>query len=299
MESPTSTTRQATRNRRDLTLIAHRGFAGVYPENTVAAVERAAAESVGGRPPEMVEVDVYPTADGEVVAFHDAELGRVTDAPDDLTGRPVWEISSDRLADLDVLGTGHTVPRLADVLDALPPEVGLNVEFKNPGSHEIRPDENLPPDERDEQTALWREFAATVLETLADYDNEVLVSSFCEGALAAVRERDPETDVAAVFADSIADGMEVARRYDADAVHPPWNAIAGTPLFNADYDSLGPYEEVDLVAAAHEEGRSVNAWTVESWYQADQLRRAGVDGLIADYPGVVRFDDERSSTRAD
>jgi len=292
MESPTSTTRQAAQNRRDVTLIAHRGFAGVYPENTVAAVERAAAESVDGGPPEMVEIDVYPTADGEVVTFHDVELDRLTDAPDDLAGRPVWEVPYARLATLDVLGTGQPVPRLADVLDALPPEIGVNVELKNPGSRAIRPDENLPPDERDEQTALWRGFAETVLGTLADSDHEVLVSSFCEGALAAVRELDPETDVAAVFADSIADGMEVARRYDAEAVHPPWNAIAGTPLFNADYDSLGPYEDVDVVAAAHEEDRAVNAWTVESWYQADQLRRAGVDGLIADYPGVVRFDDE-------
>ncbi|WP_135830215.1 glycerophosphodiester phosphodiesterase [Halorussus halobius] len=297
MESTTTTTRQARQNRRDATLIAHRGFAGVYPENTVAAVERAAAESVGGRPPEMVEVDVYPTADGEVVAFHDDELGRVTDAPADLAGRPVWEVPYDRLAALDVLGTGEPVPRLADVRDALPPEVGLNVEFKNPGTDRIRPGENLPSGERAEQADLWRDFAETVLATVAGDDREVLVSSFCEGALAAVREVAPDVDVAVAFAGSIADGMEVARRYDCEAVHPPWNAVAGTPLFNAEYDSLGPYEDIDLVAAAHEEGRAVNAWTVESWYQADQLRRAGVDGLIADYPGVVRFDDDAASGR--
>ncbi|WP_115863563.1 glycerophosphodiester phosphodiesterase [Halorussus litoreus] len=291
MDTTTTTTREEVANRRDLTLIAHRGFAGVYPENTVAAVERAAAESVGGGPPEMVEIDVVPTADGEIVAFHDVELGRVTDAPVALANRPVWEVPYDRLAEFEVLGTGQRVPRLREVLDAVPPEVGLNVEFKNPGSRAARPGENLPPDERAEQQNLWRDFASDVLGTLGEYDHDVLVSSFAEGALAAVRELDSSIPLAVAFADSIADGMEVARRYDCEAVHPPWNAISDAELFNAEYDSLGPFEEIDVVAAAHEEGRAVNAWTVESWYQADRLRCAGVDGLIADYPGVVRFDD--------
>ena len=290
MERTSATTRQATTDSTDVSLIAHRGFAGVYPENTVAAVERATTRTPGG-PPEMVEVDVMPTADGEIVTFHDYDLGRVTDAPDDLADRKVWETPYETLADFDVLGTGEPIPTLADVLDALPPEVGVNVEFKNPGSADIRPRENLPPAVRDEQTALWRAFAAEVLDTLAAYDHDVLVSSFAEGALAAVREVDPSVPVAVVFADSIADGMEVARRYDCEAVHPPWNMIADTPLFNADYGSLGPYDDIDLVAAAHEEGRAVNVWTVERWYEANQLRRAGVDGVIADYPGVLQFGD--------
>ncbi|WP_435174866.1 glycerophosphodiester phosphodiesterase [Halorussus sp. AFM4] len=291
MERTSATTRQATTDSTDVSLIAHRGFAGVYPENTVAAVERATGARNPGGPPEMVEIDVMPTADGEIVTFHDYDLGRLTDAPDDLADRKVWETSAETLAELDVLGTGEPIPTLEDVLEALPPEVGVNVEFKNPGSADIRPRENLPPEVRGEQTDLWREFAADVLAALAAYDHDVLVSSFAEGALAAVREVDPSIPVAVVFADSIADGMEIARRYDAEAVHPPWNMIAGTPLFNADYGSLGPYEEIDLVSAAHEEGRAVNAWTVERWYEADQLRRAGVDGVIADYPGVLRFGD--------
>ncbi|MFC7079913.1 glycerophosphodiester phosphodiesterase [Halorussus caseinilyticus] len=170
-----------------------------------------------------------------------------------------------------------------------PSEIGVNVEFKNPGSADVRPRENLPPEARADQKALWKDFAEDVLSTLSGTDHDVLVSSFAEGALAAVREVEPSVPLAAVFADSIADGMEVARRYDCEAVHPPWNMIADTALFNAEYGSLGPYEDIDLVEIAHEEGRAVNAWTVERWYEADQLRQAGVDGVIADYPGVLRF----------
>ncbi|NEU56302.1 glycerophosphodiester phosphodiesterase family protein [Halorussus sp. MSC15.2] len=291
MVGTSGTTRQATTSRTDVSLIAHRGFAGVYPENTVAAIERATTAASPGGLPEMVEVDVMPTADGEIVTFHDYDLGRLTDAPSELADRKVWETTAETLADLDVLGTGERIPTLSAVLDALPSSVGVNVEFKNPGSAEIRPGENLPPEARAEQTALWKPFAEDVLSTLSATDHDVLVSSFSEGALAAVREVDSSVPLAVVFADSIADGMEVARRYDCEAVHPPWNAIAGTPLFNAEYGSLGPFEDIDLLELAHEEGRAVNAWTVERWYEADQLRQAGVDGVIADYPGVLQFGD--------
>jgi glycerophosphoryl diester phosphodiesterase len=292
-----ATERQAT-NRATPKRIAHRGFAGVYPENTLAAFEQAMRDSGPAGPPEMVEVDVMPSADGEVVVFHDLELGRVTDAPPELADQYVWETPYETLSELDVLGTGETIPRLETVFDALPPEVGVNVEFKNPGSTDVRPRENLPPGERAAQTDLWLDFAGNVVSTLSSYDNDVLVSSFAEGALAAVREVDPSIPVAAVFAESVADGMEVARRYDCETIHVPWNMIADTDLFNAEYDSFGPYEEVDLVEVAHRENRTVNVWTVDSWYQANQLRRAGVDGLITDYPGVLRFDDAEDATDA-
>ncbi|WP_276277484.1 glycerophosphodiester phosphodiesterase [Haloarcula regularis] len=52
------------------TTIAHRGFAGHFPENTVAAVRGAA--DCGA---DVVEVDVMPTGDGDVVVFHDNHLG--------------------------------------------------------------------------------------------------------------------------------------------------------------------------------------------------------------------------------
>lgn len=43
---------------------------------------------------------------------------------------------------------------------------------------------------------------------------------------------------------------------------------------------------MDLVEWAHERGKTVNAWTVDTWYQAERLADAGVDGLVADYPNL-------------
>ncbi|MCS7049031.1 MAG: glycerophosphodiester phosphodiesterase [Verrucomicrobiae bacterium] len=53
-------------------VIAHRGWSGRYPENTLAAVRAAVKLGV-----DMVEVDVQETADGALVVFHDYGLQRI------------------------------------------------------------------------------------------------------------------------------------------------------------------------------------------------------------------------------
>lgn len=53
-------------------VIAHRGWSGRYPENTLAAVEAAVRLGV-----DMVEVDVQQTADDALVVFHDYGLRRI------------------------------------------------------------------------------------------------------------------------------------------------------------------------------------------------------------------------------
>jgi len=56
-----------------LTLVAHRGFAGKYPENSLSAFE--AAINCGGK---HLELDVQLTADGVAVVVHDENLLRIS-----------------------------------------------------------------------------------------------------------------------------------------------------------------------------------------------------------------------------
>lgn len=284
------------------TLIAHRGFAGENPENTVAAVERAAGVGGSGEPggpvrpagrrADWIEVDVMPTADGDVVVCHDARLsGRDGRGLTDATG-VVWETDTATVTGAEVLESGETVPLLADVFDAIPADVGVNVELKSPGRRDLRPDEKLAGDALAERTAVWRPFVERVLGVAEGREHDLLFSSFCEGALAAVRELS-SLPVAPLFAESIADGLAVAREHDAAAVHPPIDAVRGTPFFDASRfaetdGGVGAVGGPDLVATAHDEGRAVNAWTVETWYQADRLSAAGIDGVIADYSTLLR-----------
>lgn len=260
---------------RSPSIIAHRGFAGTYPENTVAAARNSARDGA-----EMIEIDVVPCADGEVVVFHDDGLSERQGGDRGLTDAEglVWETDCETVLAAEVLESGQTVPTLHEVLKAVPPSVRINIELKNAGSTELVAG-NLEGEELAEQEELWRPFVRDVLAIADEYRNEILVSSFHEAALSITREVDPSVPVAFLFSDDLEAGLEVTREYDAEAIHPSFELVSGTP-FSEGTDG------VDIVDAAHEEGREVNVWTVQTWYEATQLAGAGVDGLIADYPGL-------------
>jgi glycerophosphoryl diester phosphodiesterase len=264
----------------DTAVIAHRGLAAVNPENTLSAFTAAS------RHPDVdtVELDVMPTADGEVVVFHDDTPARVTDAPAAVRDRAVWAFDYEELASFEVLGTGESVPLLADVLTVVPSTVSVNVELKHPGRGIVESgplDAPTLADQRD----VWRGFVADVVDVLDRHDHDYLLSSFHEGALAAARDVAPSLPLGAVFLDGVEEGLTVARRHDVEYFHLPRNMVVGTSLFDEPYVG-GPYEPVDLVEVAHEEGRRVNVWTITDPEQGAELARAGVDGLITDLPGV-------------
>ncbi|MFC6725170.1 glycerophosphodiester phosphodiesterase, partial [Halobium palmae] len=198
---------------------------------------------------------------------------------------PVWELDYAALRGFDVLDTGESVPRLAEVLDAVPPRVDVNVELKHPGRGivECGP---LDADVLADQRAVWRDFVGDVVDVLDGYAHDVLFSSFHEGALAAARDVDASIPLANVFFESVASGLAVARRHDVEYFHVPLNMVLGTSRFGEPY-AEGPYEPVDLLSIAREEGRRVNVWTVRDPRDGVELARAGVDGLITDLPVTV------------
>lgn len=253
-----------------LTVHAHRGFAGVAPENTIGAATLAAERFDA----DWIEIDVQPTADGTPVCFHDPGLGdeegsrALTDASGLVRGTPTDEVLT-----AEVMDSGETVPTLADFLDALPAGIGVNVELKSPGGPVDDPGSLLfDDDNREEQRELWDDFVADVAPVLAEHasNNPVLLSSFFEGALAAARERLPDVDRALITAGDLDDGLTIAARQEATAIHPPADGIADVGA--------------SFVERAHDADLTVTVWTVETWRTCRDLAAAGVDGVIADYP---------------
>lgn len=164
--------------------IAHRGFAEVHPENTMAAVEGALDAGADG-----IEVDVRECATGELVVVHDGTVDRVTEA----TGR-VAELSLSTLQSLDVLGTGQGVPTLSAVVDAVPESCLLNVELKETG------------------------LGAKLARVVADADCDILVSSFESAAL---QEVEDVSDLSRAFlCHDLAGGLETATSLGCQAIHP-------------------------------------------------------------------------------
>ncbi|WP_254810487.1 glycerophosphodiester phosphodiesterase [Natronosalvus amylolyticus] len=268
----------------DPAIIAHRGFAGVAPENTLGAMEAAAALEETG----MLELDVQPAADGTPVVFHDDRLeGRRDGRPmTDETGL-IWETPLESIQSAQVLGTDQTVPTLEAVLAAVPASVGVNVELKNPGTSTLFPGQSIDDETLTQQRSKWDPFVERVLEDCDEFDGEVLFSSFCEAAIASLHRKAPHYAVGTLVWDDLEAGLEIARRYDCAAIHPPRNAILGVDMVTTAYAGLdGSEPAIDILEIAHEEGRTVNVWTVETWCQFEALRAAGVDGIIAEYPGL-------------
>ncbi len=100
-------------------LIAHRGFSGRHPENTLRAFR--AAEELGV---DMVECDVHRSLDGHLVVIHDATLDRTTSGHGPVRSRTLAEIQA-----LDA-GDGERVPTLEELLEAV--SLPVVVEVKTP-----------------------------------------------------------------------------------------------------------------------------------------------------------------------
>ncbi len=141
--------------------IAHRGFADDYPENTPLAFESAAKHA------DVVEMDVQRCGSGELVVFHDAKLGRVTDRFGLIQDTP-WSV----LRELTILDSDETVPRLETALDSVPAGTAINLELKHVG------------------------MADEVLDAVEDVENEMLLSSFDSNVLRDLRERDDDVRLA-------------------------------------------------------------------------------------------------------
>ncbi len=107
-------------------LTAHRGASGLYPENTLIAVD--AAIHRGAR---YAEIDVQETADGVVVLLHDFTLDRTTDFTGNIGDVTYSELqSADAGSWFAAAYQDEPVPTLAEVMDAVRGEIRLNIEMK-------------------------------------------------------------------------------------------------------------------------------------------------------------------------
>jgi glycerophosphoryl diester phosphodiesterase len=217
-------------------LIAHRGFDEQHSANTVAAIERAVPHA------DMVELDIRRCASGELVVAHDTLVDIGIDGVDQ-----VDELTASELAALDA-HDGEGVQTLDVVLDAIPAEVGINLEVKE------------------------SDVTEQALEMATSTPHEVIISSFDAGALRGVHPGDDtNVELGYVLGATPDDDLSVATDLDCAFVHPnAWLCLL-----------------TGVVADAHDAGLAVNAWTVDSRPGAWALSWRGVDGLIASSPHVT------------
>jgi glycerophosphoryl diester phosphodiesterase len=226
---------------------AHRGGAGVNPENTWAAFEHAVA--LGYR---YLETDVRITADGVVLAFHDATLDRVA-------GRPglVAQLRWDEVRRVRIAGE-HEPVRLDELLEAYP-DVRVNIDPKE--------DAVVEPLARviERTGAIDRVCVASFRDARAARAKQILGPALCTagGPRAIARLR------------LAASGVRV-RALDAPCVQVP-TRVRSVRLVDERF-----------VAVAHAAGTAVHVWTIDDPDEMRRLLDLGVDGIISDQPAVLR-----------
>ncbi|MFI1956469.1 glycerophosphodiester phosphodiesterase [Streptomyces althioticus] len=249
-------------------VVAHRGASGYAPENTLAAVDKAAGLGV-----EWVENDVQRTKDGELVVVHDDSLQRTTDVEEVFPDRAPWKVKDFTAAEIARLDAGSwfdpkyagaRVPTLEQYVHRVDQHrQKLLLEIKNPQLY--------PGIERD------------ILKVLTD-----------EGWLdpAHVRQR---LIVQSFDADSVRTVHQLAPAVKTGLLGTP--PVADLPAYAAFTDQINPSHAsltADYVTAVHAfkgaHGKRLETftWTVNDAAAARRVAGYGVDGIISNHPDVVR-----------
>jgi glycerophosphoryl diester phosphodiesterase len=228
--------------------VAHRGASGRAPENTLLAF-RTAFE-LGA---DAIECDVQLSADGEPVILHDATLERTTNGHGALAALRLEELRW-----LDA-GAGERIPTLQEVL-ALCRAAGKLVNL------EVKADTLA-------QALAIAQVVGKAIEQ-GQQQELTLVSSFWLPAVAAIKSAYPTIRVATLHSGlrwRFFSMIRAARACGASAIHPHSTLVSRS-----------------VVQAAHAAGLEVNVWTVDRPQTMQRLRSWGVDGIMTNYPEVLR-----------
>jgi glycerophosphoryl diester phosphodiesterase len=191
----------------------------------------------------MIELDIRKSRDNFLYVMHDRLIGRTADRNIDIE-----RANSEEIAGLK-LKNGEPVPTLSDAMNAVAGMAGLNLELKSSGS-------GLPTAE---------------LLVSSGYTGYVLVSSFKEQEIQAVRRVMPQLPTSLIF--------------DVFAVRDvPWYSRKGHSIISL---RKGTVNE-KLVEACHEHGIRVYVWTVDEEAEMRKLFAWGVDGIYTNRPGALK-----------
>lgn len=245
----------------DVIILAHRGFRGQYPENTMLAFQKAADLGVDG-----LEMDIHATRDGVLVVSHDATVNRMTDG-----SGLIKEMTLAELRQLDAgyrwtanggqtfpfRGQGITIPTLEEVFAAFH-RFWINVDIKQSEPAIVTP-----------FVEMIRQFGMAERMMVGSFDTETVHRFRQECPEVATAATEPE--VRRLF---ILSKLGLARFYRGEAKAlqiPEWNGRIRliTPRFIKD---------------AHRRGTAVHVWTVNETADMQRLMAWGVDGLITDHP---------------
>jgi glycerophosphoryl diester phosphodiesterase len=230
-------------------MVAHRGFSGGAPENTMAAFKKAMDLAV-----DMIELDVHLSSDGQVIVIHDDSLNRTTNGKGKVANYPVNELKQlDAGSWFGKQFSGEKIPTLKEVLELTRGQMLLNIELKigELGQYTMKDlaDRSLQEVEK------------------AGMLNQVVFASFDPSAIDRILEKNPKVPVALIYNQSWTFPQEVTGGRSISVLSCSGKVLTQTNI-----------------SKAHQRGVMVFVWTLNTEEHMEHFLNMGVDGIITDHP---------------
>jgi glycerophosphoryl diester phosphodiesterase len=245
----------------EIRIIGHRGGRGVAPENTIPAIRHGV--DVGSQ---AIEIDLHASRDGALVVIHDPTLERTTNG--------AGAVDQHTLEEIQALDAGFHFT----------PDDGATLPFRGQGVRIPTLDE--------------------AMEAIGDLPAILEVKSTAAGRLLAEwlpgRPEFERVIVGGFNSDEVGPAGAAARwrcAYQTDLLgFILWGKVGVRRPLPADLTAaMVPVRKNGLrivtrgfVRGMHAQGKGVFVWTVNRPEEMRRLLDLGVDGLISDYPAVVR-----------
>lgn len=201
---------------------------------------------------DYVEIDVRETKDGQIVVMHDSSVFRTTGVNknvSDMTYEEIRKLDAGSRFSREYAGT--RVPLLSEVLDLCKSKINVNIEIKvNAGDspYFIKNITHMVEKMNMEEQCIFQSSNYECLKEIKSYNIELHTGLIIPGG----------------FGDYFKDN-------------------------NVDFFSVNSaYLRADKVDSAHEHGKRLYAWTVNSYEELMRMKSIGVDGVITDRPLYAR-----------
>ncbi|MDX1415809.1 MAG: glycerophosphodiester phosphodiesterase [Candidatus Promineifilaceae bacterium] len=248
----------------DVVILAHRGFSGRFPENTLLAFSKAAELPIDG-----LEMDIHATKDGVLVISHDDSVARMTNGQG-----CIQEYSLAALKELDAgyhfspdggktypfRGQGLSIPSMAEVLERFP-DLWINVDIKQ---HEKR---------------VVEEFCRLIEYHGAQ--EQLCVGSFSSETVQQFRRICPQVVTLATRSEILQ--LFLFNKLRLERWFKGGHAMQISPQhtqWGITMDIATPH----FIEAAHRRNTAVHLWTLDDEAEMRRFVQMGADGIITNYP---------------
>ena len=243
--------------------VAHRGGAGLAPENTLAAFRQGLAFHA-----DAVELDLHMSRDGALVVAHDPDLKRATGRAGDIHAHTLAQLQQRNAAATyrDKTIGPQRIPTLQEVLELVRGQAGVQIEIKTRADG-----------------ARYAGIEARVVEIVRRYGmiDDVMVISFDFPTLRDIAALEPRLQTCALFSTSYVSRLGM-RRDDAKVAADI--ASQGFCCVGAKYDTMTE----GLFRAFQARGVQVGVWTVNDEADIRKFAAMGVYFITSDRPDLLQ-----------